>query len=380
MSSNENDDPAQIGMRVRGANGQTANLFVVEQYDGTDVFKVSKDGYVTKQFDPDSASYIVWKSGSTYYAKSGANGSILTSGADFHTVLGATVTAMTSGGKIIVRDGTYTPASPGYLTISQSGITIEGETFGGVIFTDETIYLAADTTDFTLRNIVFNGAPTNSGFTALNGCNNLTIENVFVDSITTAQSGIYIYLSGATTIDNVHIRNVKVKDIQGHGFIIHGTSTSGVASNIWFEGCQAINCGAVSPVNEFIVGFDVSEYPALRDVFLVDCVATGCYESGFHIEPVNARNVQFVNCVSYSNAVKGSPTYGAGFMCPACGVHYHGCRSYDNENGWYFVNRATLCDVDTTLSLHGCSDIGSCDTSDHRYEWDSGQSRRDTYH
>lgn len=47
MSSNENADPAQIGMRIRGANGQTANLFVVEVYGGTDKFVIDSDGDVT---------------------------------------------------------------------------------------------------------------------------------------------------------------------------------------------------------------------------------------------------------------------------------------------------------------------------------------------
>ncbi len=47
MSSNENADPAEIGMRIRGANGQTANLFVVEVYGGTDKFVIDSDGDVT---------------------------------------------------------------------------------------------------------------------------------------------------------------------------------------------------------------------------------------------------------------------------------------------------------------------------------------------
>ena len=34
-------------MRIRGANGQTANLFVVETYAGTDKFVVDSDGDVT---------------------------------------------------------------------------------------------------------------------------------------------------------------------------------------------------------------------------------------------------------------------------------------------------------------------------------------------
>ena len=81
------DTAAAITAKVTGASGQTADLFVVEQNDGTDVFKVDKDGYITKQFDPDAASYIVWKSGSTYYAKNGATGAVEYSGSNAGTVI-----------------------------------------------------------------------------------------------------------------------------------------------------------------------------------------------------------------------------------------------------------------------------------------------------
>ena len=96
------------GIRANGG------LFVVEQNDGTDVFKVDKDGYITKQFDPDAASYIVWKSGSTYYAKNGANGSSGVLGEHRSTMSckpAITAVDAAGGGKIPLRDGNYSWAT-----------------------------------------------------------------------------------------------------------------------------------------------------------------------------------------------------------------------------------------------------------------------------
>ncbi len=114
MASTENNDPAEIVHRIRGANGQTADLLVVEQYDGTDVFKVDKDGVIsgsyTTPYDPDAQSYIVWKSGSTYYAKSGADGSIISTNADAGVVINAALTAANAagGGRVEMTAGTFT--------------------------------------------------------------------------------------------------------------------------------------------------------------------------------------------------------------------------------------------------------------------------------
>ena len=64
MSNIENDDPAEIVHRIRGANGQTANLFVVETYAGTDKFVVDSDGDVTVTGNFTlTGSRIYWRDG-----------------------------------------------------------------------------------------------------------------------------------------------------------------------------------------------------------------------------------------------------------------------------------------------------------------------------
>lgn len=55
---------------------------------------------------PGAPSYTIWKEGSIYYAKN-AYGLIDYSGADASTVIQAAINALTSGGKILVKNGIY---------------------------------------------------------------------------------------------------------------------------------------------------------------------------------------------------------------------------------------------------------------------------------
>lgn len=79
----------------------------------------------------DNCSYIVFTDGTTYYSKSGETGAIGFSGTAAHTVIRNTELALTSGGKICVKAGTYT------LTASVkpvSNVIIQGEGIGNTIF------------------------------------------------------------------------------------------------------------------------------------------------------------------------------------------------------------------------------------------------------
>lgn len=102
MSSNENADPAQIGMRIRGANGQTADLLAVEQFDGTDVFKVTKDGAIFAKGLGVPADYVVLLDGATYKAFNSRTGALLTSSATYATVYAAALAALTDGTGVLI--------------------------------------------------------------------------------------------------------------------------------------------------------------------------------------------------------------------------------------------------------------------------------------
>lgn len=75
-----------------------------------------------------TASYIIYKSGSTIYSKDGTTGSI-TRGIDISTSLNTAINNLPNGGKIFVRSGIYDIHSE--ININRSGIIIEGESFYG---------------------------------------------------------------------------------------------------------------------------------------------------------------------------------------------------------------------------------------------------------
>jgi hypothetical protein len=56
---------------------------------------------------PKTVDYIVWKNGSTYYAGDGTTGVVTYSGSAFHTVINNAIAALTTGGTILVKPGTY---------------------------------------------------------------------------------------------------------------------------------------------------------------------------------------------------------------------------------------------------------------------------------
>jgi parallel beta-helix repeat protein len=61
----------------------------------------------TIAYPEQTASYIIWKDGSTYYAKNGHTGQIDYSGSDASTVIQTTINALTSGGEIFIKSGEY---------------------------------------------------------------------------------------------------------------------------------------------------------------------------------------------------------------------------------------------------------------------------------
>jgi hypothetical protein len=55
----------------------------------------------------ETASYVIWTDGATIYAKNGETGAIDFSGSDASTVIQSAINALPSGGKVLVKAGTY---------------------------------------------------------------------------------------------------------------------------------------------------------------------------------------------------------------------------------------------------------------------------------
>ncbi|MBW2672003.1 MAG: hypothetical protein JRD89_01140 [Deltaproteobacteria bacterium] len=95
-------------------------------------FKLNKDLFYGAynrtpviKYPEQPASYIVFKEGSTIYAKNGTTGEIDFSGTDAATVMQAAIDALTSGGVIFIKAETYYLTAP--ITIAKNNLIIEGE-------------------------------------------------------------------------------------------------------------------------------------------------------------------------------------------------------------------------------------------------------------
>jgi hypothetical protein len=87
MSTSLNDP--NTSETITGANGQVSKPLIVNNYAGSELFSVDKDGNVGAALYGGAFDYNVFKSGTTTYAKSGATGEIVSSGTDSTVVIQA---------------------------------------------------------------------------------------------------------------------------------------------------------------------------------------------------------------------------------------------------------------------------------------------------
>lgn len=172
-----------------------------------------------------SATYTIFKSGSTYYALD-ENGNIAYSSVvSANAVIQSCVTAMTAGGKILIKKGRY--YFDDSVTIAGEGICIEGEstgydTFGTtleitVINKPVFKYDAAGHKFFgSIKNMAIQGE-NNTGSVAINivkGFSDLWFERLFIKNFATA--GIKIEANGSK-VWNIWILDCLIEDGTGYG-------------------------------------------------------------------------------------------------------------------------------------------------------------------
>jgi hypothetical protein len=175
-------------------------------------------------------------------------------------------------------------------------------------------------------------------------------------------------------LQNVDVLNCKAIDCDRWGFVGTGSDlvdtsapADGTLKNVRLVNCQAINCGRYHHYKEdegsvgWDVGFSLTETAHGDNIYFENCLAEGCWESGFHHEFYpNKTNIVYKNCVSRNNGQKvktnsegflqGQAYWCAGFI--VCnGVTLDGCVSESNWNGFFAV--------DGGFSILNCEDRGS---------------------
>ncbi len=139
----------------------------------------------------DTASYVIFQDSGTIYAKNGTTGKIDFQGSDASTVIQSAIDALTRGGKIFIRNGTYSISTT--LTLA-SYIIMEGES---------TTYCTLQKT----ANINLITIPASA--------RDITLQNLYLNS--NGYSGDGVNATDSPTAWNIIIRNVRIYQGQ-YGF------------------------------------------------------------------------------------------------------------------------------------------------------------------
>jgi parallel beta-helix repeat protein len=201
--------------------------------------------------------YVVSVDGNKIEALNGITGVVDYSGSDAATVINAALSAMTSGGEIYLKAGTYALSSPIYLP-NRRNILIAGEGNSTILSAagkyEAVIYLLG-TSNSTIQNLAINGNESSYDAKGISmaASDHVTVNNVVVQNC--LEGGIMSYQGGYHKILNSRIvGNGATRSQAGFGSGIDFDSSSFslisgnvVASNynigIWATGTSATTYG-----------------------------------------------------------------------------------------------------------------------------------------
>ena len=204
----------------------------------------------------------------------------------------------------------------------------------------------------------------------------ITTSNVKVHDVTIQDSkktaptvnGMFFVWADGKVCENIEFVRCKAIDVGSTGFNLNGQKSPRVNRNIRFEDCLALRCGNAGSGKIWAVGFDFHEGADLYDLYVNNCRAEDCWESGFYFEPnfyngndpnsaipvqVNSR---VSNCVAVNNGWRNTePTrfYMTGYYL-SCGVTLTNCVSINSKNNGFWVWQGAK-----DVILNGCTDDGS---------------------
>jgi len=180
------------------------------------------------------------------------------------------------------------------------------------------------------------------------GSGGFKIENSYVEvrnieaSFDASHNAAFkVWVPADSTLTDIRFYNVRAIDCGRHGFLIDAPYNDGQTylKNVEFISCKAINCGRYSRYNDWIVGFDFVEHvSSIENLKVIGCEASGCWESGFHMEDAPRKyKVVIANSVGYDNGQKPSPVYGCGFLVSG-ELTMVGCKAIENGGDGIKIN------------------------------------------
>ena len=204
----------------------------------------------------------------------------------------------------------------------------------------------------------------------------ITTSNVKVHDVTIQDSkktaptvnGMFFVWADGRVCENIEFVRCKAIDVGSTGFNLNGQKSPRVNKNIRFEDCLALRCGNEGSGKIWPSGSTSTRGPTCHDLYVNNCRAEDCWESGFYFEPnfyngadpntaipvqVNSR---VSNCVAVGNGYRNNLAtrfYLTGYYL-SCGVTLNNCVSTNNRNNGFWVWQGAK-----DINLIGCTDDGS---------------------
>lgn len=233
-------------------------------------------------------------------------------GTSIASAINAAVTALTGGGTVEFMGGTFTASTPTAIT-PLANTLIEGQGSTTIL---SGLGFMLQYANQTIQNLSFTGTLA-SWFGCVNivsvsgsSASNVTLTNLTANTIRAA-TGVYVIAPiDGTTIDTIHMSNCVTNNSDGFGFLVTGSGTVNGATvqNVWMDSCVSTYAGVASTrSNIWATGFDLDEFPTVKNFYITNCTATYSWESGFHLEPAPTHvNINIANCTSSYNGQKPS--------------------------------------------------------------------------
>jgi len=207
-----------------------------DHYGGNDIDNIA--AFLNAQSDFHDHYYLVYKSGSTYYAKSGLTGVVDYSNSDFTTVMNSAIGAVNSagGGTIFIRAGVYTVNSS--IGIIVNNVTLKGEgkdatilrcgtnTVDMIIKNDNTA-----TANFALKDMTVDGNNiSNQLLNVVDNTAGILLQNVKFTKGNSSSPQVI----GGDSISNIIIKDCDFTDANAGGDLIGLACTNGLIEGCYF--------------------------------------------------------------------------------------------------------------------------------------------------
>jgi len=231
------------------------------------------------------ASFIIWTDGTKVYAAKGSDGSLYTSGTDACTVIQAAINALTSGGKIFIKRGTYTLSTVVELLSNRpwspypnAFLVIEGEGQSTLLkaadgFSANALLRLNNVERALVRDLAFDGnkaggTTIREGLVSILYARHNTVENCyFLNS-----PAISICLD--TEVYQCLISNNVVRDGSSTGIWLYGNSNQNVVTGNAVQGCSIGIMSQSSSRNSYLGNtveggtFGIRNYESYREIYI----------------------------------------------------------------------------------------------------------------